>query len=164
MSDEIQENLASKNTWTRLVYMILFAVIYSVVDIVVLAVMVIQFLFVLLTGEKNAQLLKFGTELSQYLYRVLRFITFASEDKPFPFDDWPVTDMPASVAKPASKPKAEPPAQPAEKKTEPAKPAEAAKPAAKKKTGKKKASKKTTKKKAAKKTASKKTSGSKTSE
>jgi hypothetical protein len=53
------------------------------------AVVVIQFGFVLITGDRNQKLLDFGASLSKFIYQILQFVTFNSEDKPFPFSDWP---------------------------------------------------------------------------
>ena len=50
---------------------------------------VIQFFIVLFTGGANEQLLRFGNNLSAYVYRILRFQTFNTESQPFPFADWP---------------------------------------------------------------------------
>jgi hypothetical protein len=92
MDPNLKQNVSSSNTWGRLLFMLLFGVIYSVAEIVLLAVVVVQFLFVLFSGEKNPRLLKFGKELSMFVYQVFLFLTFNTEDKPFPFDQWPSTE------------------------------------------------------------------------
>ena len=52
-------------------------------------VVVVQFLLVLFTGRVNWRLLQFGNNLSAYFYALLRFQTFNTEVRPFPFADWP---------------------------------------------------------------------------
>jgi hypothetical protein len=89
MSSELKENVSNTNTWGRALFMILFGIIYSVAEVVLVAVVVIQFLFVLFTSEKNARLLGFGKELSTFIYQVFLYQTFNTEEKPFPFADWP---------------------------------------------------------------------------
>lgn len=79
-------------TWLRLLFVLLFALIYMVAEIVVLAVVVIQFGCVLIGGARNPNLLAFSANLSEYLYRILRFVMFNSDEKPFPFADWPVAE------------------------------------------------------------------------
>lgn len=69
--------------------MLLFAVIYNIAEMVVTLVAVFQFLATLFTGSPNQRLLSFGETLSRYFYHVMRFLTFASDDRPFPFRDWP---------------------------------------------------------------------------
>jgi hypothetical protein len=92
MDEEQQSHLTSKQTWLRGLYMLLFVVIYHVAEFVIGAVVVLQFLFSLFTGQVNARLLQFGHSLSRYAYQILRYLTFNSEQLPFPFDDWPSDD------------------------------------------------------------------------
>jgi hypothetical protein len=89
MSSDLKENVSNTNTWGRALFMILFGIIYSVAEVVLVAVVVIQFLFVLFTNEKNERLLGFGKELSTFIYQVFLYLTFNTEEKPFPFADWP---------------------------------------------------------------------------
>jgi hypothetical protein len=49
----------------------------------------VQFIHLLLTGRRNRQLVWLGKVLTDYTSAVLRYITFATEDKPFPFGEWP---------------------------------------------------------------------------
>jgi hypothetical protein len=75
--------------WMRALYMVLFAIIYSVTEIVVVLVAVFQFFCVLITGQRNSQVLALGQSLSTYVYEILLFETFNSERLPFPFAAWP---------------------------------------------------------------------------
>lgn len=89
MDPEIKENLASTSTWGRALFMVLFGIIYSIAKIVLLSVVFIQFCFVLFTRTTNERLLCFGGELSEFIYRIFLYLTYNSEEKPFPFDNWP---------------------------------------------------------------------------
>jgi hypothetical protein len=89
MSSDLKENVSNTNTWGRALFMILFGIIYSVAEVVLVAVIVIQFLFVLFSSDKNERLLHFGKELSTFIYQVFLYLTFNTEEKPFPFADWP---------------------------------------------------------------------------
>ncbi len=101
MENGLKSNLTRSETWIRVLYVILFAVIYMVAEVVLVAVVVIQFGFVLITGKRNPNLLQFGGRLSRYMYDVLLYFTFRSDKEPFPFDDWPAADdlAPASGSK-----------------------------------------------------------------
>jgi hypothetical protein len=92
METQLKSNLGSRKTWLRGLYMVLFAVIYSVTEVVIGAVVILQFLFTLVTGQTNARLLQFGRSLSRYVYQIMLFFTFNSEDLPFPFNEWPSAD------------------------------------------------------------------------
>lgn len=80
----------SNKIWWRLLFMLILVVLYGVSRIVMSAVVVLQFFWVLFTAEPNEPLLKLGQSLATYTYQVIRYLTFNSEERPFPFDsDWP---------------------------------------------------------------------------
>lgn len=87
---DLEKNLKSRGTWLRLFFMIVLAFIYGLSRIVVAAVIVLQFFWVLFTGETNVRLKKLGHSLATYTYQLVLYLTFNSEERPFPFDqDWP---------------------------------------------------------------------------
>ena len=92
---ELQDNLKAKSTWLRLLFMILFVALWSISRLVVLAVVVLQFFWVLITGSTNARLTAFGLSLATYSYQIITFLTYNTEAQPFPFADWP-TGPPSS--------------------------------------------------------------------
>ncbi|MDX1656667.1 MAG: DUF4389 domain-containing protein [Candidatus Competibacteraceae bacterium] len=85
----LKKNVTRRNTWLRGLYMLLFALIYSLAEVVVIAVAILQFLVVLVTASPNTRLLEFGRGLSCYIYQIWLFLTFNDERLPFPFDRWP---------------------------------------------------------------------------
>lgn len=87
-----KERLLSADHWLRFVYMVLFALILGVASYVIVALVVLQFIWALVTADENDKLKEFGSSLSQYIYQMLRFLTYNSEDKPFPFADWPTPE------------------------------------------------------------------------
>ncbi|MDE0063190.1 MAG: DUF4389 domain-containing protein [Gammaproteobacteria bacterium] len=89
MDEQIKERLTRRAVWVRALFMVFFAIAYAVAELVVWAVVVVQFFIVLFTGRANEKLLQFGNNLSAYVWRVFRYQTFNTESQPFPFDDWP---------------------------------------------------------------------------
>ena len=89
LNEELKENVQNSSVWKRFVFMLLFGFLYSVAEVVLIAVIVFQFLTVLLTGNKNDRLLELGGEISAYIYQALRYLTYNSEQRPYPFSDWP---------------------------------------------------------------------------
>ncbi len=86
----IEENIKSRSTWLRLVFMLAYYVIGTVATAVLSVVVVLGFIWVLFTAEKNSQLQQAGQAIAAYLYEIIRYLTFNTEDKPFPFgNDWP---------------------------------------------------------------------------
>jgi len=69
--------------------MVLFAIAYSIAEFVIVCIAIFQFFAALITGRVNEPLLRFGNNLSTYVYQVFRYQTFNSEVRPFPFTDWP---------------------------------------------------------------------------
>ncbi len=93
-SEVIEENepaskSSAKETGIRLLFVILFGAIYSVAELVVAAVVILQFGFKFVTGDTNGKLLMFNGSLNRFIYDILQFVSFRNDDKPFPFDDWP---------------------------------------------------------------------------
>lgn len=95
---EISEHLKSRSTWLRLVFMLLFVVIFYVAEMVLFAVAALQFLWKLFSGEVNERLTSFGANLAEFLRQVVLFLTFNTEDMPFPFSDWPDVGSEPSIS------------------------------------------------------------------
>jgi len=89
MSGDIRENVTRRGIWLRLVFMIVFSVAYGVAELVTLAVVVFQFLASLFAGKPNDRLTRFGRNLARYFQQITVYMTFATEEKPFPFTPWP---------------------------------------------------------------------------
>ncbi len=50
---------------------------------------IVQLALAAFAGGADARIQDFGRGLGRYLAQVAGFVTFASEDAPFPFSDWP---------------------------------------------------------------------------
>jgi len=85
----LEDNIKSRSTWLRLLFMILFIALWSISRILVLAVVILQFFWVLFTGETNQRLLALGGSLATYSYQIIAYLTYNTETQPFPFSDWP---------------------------------------------------------------------------
>ena len=89
MEQETKDNLTSRNTWIRVIYMILFAVIFYIVEFVIALVAVVQFLSTLFTGKVNQKLQALGQSVGTYVNEITQFLTYHTDDKPYPFAPWP---------------------------------------------------------------------------
>jgi len=92
-NEELKENLTSPNQWLRLVYMVLFAVLLEIAGFVMLAVIIAQFLFAIFTGSANDNLRRLGDQIATYIYQTLQFLIYNTEEKPFPFSEWPESEV-----------------------------------------------------------------------
>lgn len=100
MSDEMVNNLKRPSAWLRALFMIGFVIALYVVGVILLALILAQLVFSLLTGADNINLRRLGESLSIYVSQILAFLTYNSEIKPFPFLPFPVSvaDVTADVA------------------------------------------------------------------
>jgi len=99
-NEQIKSNLTSSKHWLRLIFMLLFAAVLQLASIIMWVLVIAQFLFSLITGEDNPNLRKFGRSLSVYIFDTLKFLTYASEEKPFPFADWPQGEDESLISEP----------------------------------------------------------------
>lgn len=88
----MNEHLTNKDTWIRGIFILLFVVfilllLYSPLRLILLAAILVQFGFVLFTGQLNTPLLTVTKILADYLYDVMLYVTFNTDEKPFPFKD-----------------------------------------------------------------------------
>ena len=89
MNDTPDIPINRRNIWIRGLFMLLMALAYHVFGTVVFIVTVIQFVMMLLNDKPNTRLVAFGRSLGRYLQQIVNFLTFATEEIPFPFNDWP---------------------------------------------------------------------------
>lgn len=89
MSDNLEIPDNKRNIWMRGLYMLLMALAFHVCVTVLGVVVLIQFVMTLLADAPNERLISFGRGMGNYLRQIVDFMTFATEDIPFPFGDWP---------------------------------------------------------------------------
>ena len=87
--DNIIDNLKQPSVWVRIILMVAFAVVLYPVFLVLLVLMIAQMLFVIITGESNANLRSLGVALSAYIFQIVQFMSYVTDVKPFPFSDFP---------------------------------------------------------------------------
>ncbi len=91
--NSLERNVKSKATWLRLFFILVFVGLYFVSRMVLIAVVVLQFFWLLFNGVINEALRALGQSLATYTYQVVRFLTFNTNVRPFPFDTpWPSSD------------------------------------------------------------------------
>jgi succinate-acetate transporter protein len=72
---------------TRLIYMILIAVMISVAQTVLATATVLQFIILAVTKEPNPRLADFGTDLGIWIAKAARYQMVASNVKPWPWTE-----------------------------------------------------------------------------
>ncbi len=77
---------------TRILVTLLFALIGWLSLWVFGVVVLVQFGFLLITGNLNKNLKAFNGELSEYLSDIIAYVGFQKDEKPFPFQGWHYDD------------------------------------------------------------------------
>lgn len=109
MDEELKQRLQKKSTWVRAMYMVMFAIIFGLLEVVIATVVVFQFFLSLFTGNTNERMVQLGQSLSTYLYQITLFLTFNSDEHPYPFGIWPTGTPTETQSKPRpAAPKAAP--------------------------------------------------------
>jgi hypothetical protein len=73
----------------RVLYTVVFAVAFWILCWVLVVTAVLQLVLRLVNGKAHADLARFGAGLGRYARQVIEYLTFASDEAPFPFRDWP---------------------------------------------------------------------------
>jgi hypothetical protein len=89
MDDKTKATLTNLDTWKRGFFMIVFCIISGLAKLIVMLVAVFQFITLLFKGQVNETVIPFGQNLSTYLYQITLFLTFKTDEMPFPFLDFP---------------------------------------------------------------------------
>lgn len=94
MDEEFKTNVKSKSIWMRGLFMLLFAFLYGIAEFVLIAVAVFQFGYALFTGRPNENATAFGYSVGSYIFDITKFVTFNTDERPFPFAPWPPNPSP----------------------------------------------------------------------
>lgn len=89
MDEKIKSRLTNVDTWKRGLFMILFSIFSGVAKFIVSLTAIFQFLTLLFKGEVNQAVIPFGQNLSTYIYQITLFLTFKTNEMPFPFVAFP---------------------------------------------------------------------------
>lgn len=75
--------------WARLIPMIVLIVCFGLAEAALYIIALIQFIWALVNEEPNEQLADFGAALSKWMAQDAKYLSYASEEKPFPWASWP---------------------------------------------------------------------------
>jgi hypothetical protein len=81
-----------RNIWLRCLLMILMGLAYQFAGTILFFVALIQFVMAVASDSPNPRLTAFGRSLGRYQGQIANFVSFAIEEPPFPFTDWPAND------------------------------------------------------------------------
>lgn len=84
-----------RNIWLRGLLMVLMGLAYQLTATLLVFVAIIQFVLALLNDAPNLRLMAFGRSMGRYQSQIANFVSFATEQAPFPFSDWPTGESSA---------------------------------------------------------------------
>lgn len=100
----LEENVKNTDVWSRGFFILVSGVIYYLLFFLLLLIVLFQFVSKLTTTELNTQLLDFSDGLTRYINQILRYVTFKSDERPYPFSPWPDANV-ADSTEPAAAPR-----------------------------------------------------------
>ena len=81
--------MAPRKWWVRALMLLLMALAFHLVAGLLICMALLQLVLLLATGGPNDRLRIFGADVGRYLAQIAQFVSFASEEAPFPFSEWP---------------------------------------------------------------------------
>lgn len=101
MPQTLKEKLSKKEKWIRLIFIVIFWIIGWITRPIIGLITIFQFIYTLFVGKPLKTLLPFSESLCMYIREIAAFLTYVTEEKPFPFKPWPPSTIKAT--KPAAK-------------------------------------------------------------
>ena len=92
--EQIKKNVQSTSLWYRVGMTLFFLLLLGFFEFLVVLITLLQLAFIVITGEPNANLKKLGRGFGKYVCHMIQFLTFNTDNKPFPFTDWPSDSNP----------------------------------------------------------------------
>ncbi len=81
--------LERKTIMIRLLYTLFFIFVLGLVRIIIHAIIIFQYIYLLITKKHSNRLRVFSNQALSYAYRIARYITLNENQKPFPFQEFP---------------------------------------------------------------------------
>ena len=78
-----------RNLWLRALQMLLMGVAFQLAAWVLVVVALLQLVLAVATSGTNERLASLGAAIGRYLRQIAGFVSFGTEQVPFPFSDWP---------------------------------------------------------------------------
>ncbi|HSF92003.1 MAG TPA: DUF4389 domain-containing protein [Paracoccaceae bacterium] len=92
MSEENQTTEERGSLVSRLLPMVILVVCFMVAESVLYLVVLIQLIWTAISRTPNKNITGFSASLAKWLQETARYLTFVTEEKPFPWGSWPKQD------------------------------------------------------------------------
>lgn len=89
-TEDLKRELTVADKWVRLLFIVLYVVLFRLAEIVLAVTVLLQFLWTLFAGSPNPSLRDFGRRAGEWLRRMIEYMTHGTDERPWPFGgDWP---------------------------------------------------------------------------
>lgn len=88
----IKKNISNIDTWCRGLLIIIFSAVFHVLMALILLLVLFQFVTKLISGGHNPYVEQFSLKTVSYLIQIIQYLTFQSDEKPFPFGPFKNTE------------------------------------------------------------------------
>jgi len=88
-TEELKENVFNQGKWLRLLWIVLFSLIFWFSWVVLYILGILQFLFNLFSGSPNSSLSELAALFREWMVQIINFVTYQEKDKPYPFSELP---------------------------------------------------------------------------
>jgi hypothetical protein len=89
MNPTHSSNTSRKQIAIRLLYTLLYLVVFELLKAMIQLTVLFQFIYLLITCNYSDPLRRFSNKISTYAYKVMRYLTLNENLRPFPFSDFP---------------------------------------------------------------------------
>ena len=88
-----ESNGDMRSIWMRGLWVLLMAILFEISKVVLFVSAVVQFGWQVINKETNQPIADFGRELATWQGDAVRYMTAASQARPFPFAPWGKTEQ-----------------------------------------------------------------------
>ena len=100
MTETMRTRTRQSEIWLRLfLTLVYFGLFFYLIKFLIGVCLLFQAAMQVCTGHTNSRLLLFTGDLNRFAFHVLQYVTYTSDQRPFPFSDWPGPDdaVPSNV-------------------------------------------------------------------
>ena len=89
MFNILKQNLLSEHFWLRTLFMVIYFFVMKLSVFLLSVLIILQYIYCLFHNNPHQGLQDLSGSLTKYIHHIYLFLIYKSEDKPFPFQDWP---------------------------------------------------------------------------
>ena len=85
----LTENIKEPSIWVNFFLKIFYLVFLNFIVPFLGFITLLQLLFSIVSKKHNENLVSFSKKISSYIYQIINFITYSSDQRPWPFNSFP---------------------------------------------------------------------------